>query len=343
MKSSEFRVLTDSPLNGSPSLDALVRAHATPVEDFFVRNHGDAPSAANWELRVTGLVHTPLTLSPFPFPTETFARSEVEATLQCAGNRRAALQKVHPVPNEIPWDNGAIGNAVWEGVRLGDVLLHAGLLDGATHVWFTGGDVLNGQHAGQQFGASIPIAKALHPATILADVMNGSPLTTEHGAPVRVIVPGFIGARSVKWLSEIRVESEPTPNHFQRAYSVKDRVLDEFPISSAFGDPVDGATVPAGTATVKGWSITGGTRTVARVDVSANGGKSWAPARFLSTPRPFVWQLWEADCSLAPGTHELVCRAIDNAGNAQPDAPLATWNVKGYVNNCWDRITIHAT
>jgi sulfite oxidase len=296
----------------------------------------------------------PLNLST-SFLTSIAPRTSVEATLQCAGNRRLALQHIRPIPNEIPWDNAAIGNAMWSGVPLADVLEHAGVVDGASHVWFVGADALSGKHSGDVFGGSIPLAKAMERSTLLADMMNGEPLSAEHGAPLRVIVPGYIGARSVKWLREIRLEREPSPNHFQRAYSlfpsstltVPDghaggRVLDEFPVSSAFGAPSAGSTVPAGRVSVRGWSIGTGSRTVERVEVSSDGAATWTQARFLSPARPFVWRLWEAECTLRRGAHELICRAIDDGGNAQPDDARTTWNIKGYANNCWDRISVRA-
>jgi sulfite oxidase len=235
------------------------------------------------------------------------------------------------------------------------VLEHAGVLDNVSHVWFVGADTLAGQHTGDVFGASIPLGKAMDRSTLLADTMNGLPLSTDHGAPLRLIVPGYIGARSVKWLKEIRLEREPSPNHFQKAYSlfptstltVPDghaggRVLDEFPVSSAFGAPSHGSSVPAGRVTVRGWSIGTGSRIVERVEVSCDGGATWVAARFLSPPRPFVWRLWEAECTLRRGMHELICRAADDGGNTQPDDARTTWNVKGYVNNCWDRISVRA-
>jgi sulfite oxidase len=360
MKSPAFRAITEAPLNGAPDSEALVRAHQTPVTDFFVRNHGDPPGAnaetgaPRLQLKVHGAVRMPLNLST-SFLTSIAPRVSVEATLQCAGNRRSALQSVRPILNEIPWDNAAIGNALWSGVPLADVLEHAGLLEEAAHVWFVGADVLAGKHSGDVFGASIPLAKAMDRNTLLADTMNGVPLTTDHGAPLRVIVPGYIGARSVKWLKEIRVEREPSPNHFQRAYSVfppstlavptgysGGRVLDEFPVSSAFGTPRHGSTVPTGAVTVRGWAIGTGSHIVDSVEVSSDAGSSWAPARFLSPARPYVWRLWEAECTLRRGTHELTCRATDDGGNTQPDDARTTWNVKGYVNNCWDRISVRA-
>ena len=356
MKSAAFRTITESPLNGAPAPDALVRDHVTAVGNFFVRNHGETdqrPETRDQSVSVTGLVRNPISLSSLV--SGLWSRVALQATLQCAGNRRTALQQVRPIPGEVPWPSEAIGNAVWEGVPLSDVLARAGVMDGAAHVWFEGRDVLTGKHDGRTFGASIPVDKAMSGHVILADTMNGEPLTPEHGAPVRVVVPGYIGARSVKWLAAIRVEREPSPNHFQHAYSVyppsvtavpddrsTGRVLGEFPLSCAFGSVRDGSTVADGRAKFRGWSIAGGERTVARVEVSTDGGATWTAARFLSAPQRFVWRLWEADVSLTPGAHVLVCRAHDDAGGTQPENPADVWNVKGYVNNSWDRVRVTA-
>ena len=372
MKSSEFRALTSAPLNGAPSPAALIRNHITGVADFFVRNHGEVPGPPKpgtetpLSLRVTGLVQTPLDL-PFPDPSVSpvsaqaprypflATRSSIESSLQCAGNRRTSLQRIRQIPNEVPWTNEAIGNAIWEGISLKEILDHSILDPQAKHVWFLGSEALTGKHAGEKFGASIPIEKAIDGSVILADTMNGAPLTANHGAPLRAIVPGYIGARSVKWLAEIRVEREPSPNYFQRAYSVFPStmlavphgntggiVLGEMPLNSAFAAPEDGARVSPGTLTARGWSLAGGDRLVERVEVSADGGTTWAPARFLSPAKKFVWRIWEAELTLGRGEHELVCRAFDNAGNHQPSNPADVWNVKGYANNSWDRVRIGA-
>jgi sulfite oxidase len=355
MKSPAFRTITESPLNGAPLPSVLMQGATTGTGEFFVRNHGGI--GGRNEFAVRGMVRSPIheMRAGLPASLADLPRRSVEATLQCAGNRRTSLQKFRPIPNEVPWPSEAISNAMWEGVSLADVLHRTGVLDGAAHVWFLGSDELTGKHAGEQFGASIPLAKALSGSVLLADTMNGAPLPAEHGAPLRALVPGYIGARSVKWLTEVRVEREPTPNYFQQAYSVFPPsmlavppgnvggvVLGEFPLSSAFGGPGDGDTMRVGTSTVCGWAIVGGDRVVTQLQVSSDGGATWMDARFTTPAKRFVWRLWEADITLAPGEHELVCRAFDDAGGTQPDDVRTVWNVKGYANNSWDRITVRA-
>jgi len=343
MKSPSFRAITASPLNGASTNDVLVRSYATPVADFFVRNHGNPPVADEWTLKVTGMVERPLEIAlPDLIARNAYPVTRVPAVLQCAGNRRTALQAVKPIAGELPWDNAAIGCAAWGGVRLADLLQQAGVTAGAAHVWLLGGETLEGKHAGTPYGASIPLDKALHRSTLVATTMNGDPLPPDHGAPVRAVVPGYVGARSVKWLREIRVQSEETPNYFQRAYSVSGRVLYEYPVSSAFGLPLDGATIASGGTRVRGWALGQGGVPVEHIEISTDDGRTWSAARFTTPAVEFAWRLWEAEVVLPPGTHRLACRAVDAAGNTQPETAESTWNEKGYVNNCWDRVTVHA-
>lgn len=344
MKSPAFIPIATNPLNGAPDPATLVARPATAARDFFVRNHADPPAAVDVPaLEITGLVQRAGRIS-----LEGLPRTTVEATLQCAGNRRCGLTAHRPIPNEVPWTNEAISNAVWEGVSLAAVLDRAGINTSdptQLHVWFVGADVIAGKGANDGFGASIPFRKAMSPEVILADHMNGAPLQPDHGAPLRVIVPGYIGARSVKWLTNIRVDTTPSTNYFQNAYALitepgaAPEVLGELRVNAAFALP-DDAVLPAGRTTVRGWAMAGGDSTIIRVEVSADGGATWQDARFVSPERRFVWRLWEADVTLNPGPHELVCRATDSRGATQPSSPTEVWNVRGYMNNSWHRVAV---
>ncbi|MBV9453395.1 MAG: molybdopterin-dependent oxidoreductase [Rubrobacter sp.] len=205
-----------------------------------------------------------------------------------------------------------------------------------------------------EFGGSIPIEKAMNPEVLLAYEMNGEPLTAEHGAPLRVVAPGYIGARSVKWLSSITLQEEPSSNYYQ-AYSYKlsppvvdeetadweeGLMLGEMSVNSVICQPTDGGTVPAGQTSLRGYAITGGDRSVQRVDVSIDGGKSWVAAELQEGNEPWTWRFWEASVDLEPGQYEIVARAWDAAANIQPEFSEQIWNFKGCMNNSWHRIKV---
>src|SRR2546421_5384007 len=210
-------VRSGDPLNAEPALSALVAQRLTPVKQFYVRNHGPTPkpAAGDFKLRIEGLVNRPVSLSLGEL-RERFNQQTAEATLTCAGNRRKELSAIKPVGG-VQWDAGAIGHARWTGALLPDLLKAAELKDGAKHVWFEGLDPIKEKDGSEApFGGSIPIEKALarNDASLVAHKMNDEALTAEHGFPVRMIVPGYIGARSVKWLTKITVSDRPSPNHY---------------------------------------------------------------------------------------------------------------------------------
>jgi sulfite oxidase len=301
---------------------------------------------------VHGLVEQELDLS-LEALREAFREREVTATLQCAGNRRAGLMAIRDIPGEAPWGPGATGTATWTGVALADVLALAGPLPVAEHVGFDGADLSPEAKPPQRFGGSIPIDKARRPEVLLAWAMNGEPLLPIHGAPLRVVVPGYIGARSVKWLERIEVRPTPWEGYFQ---NVVYRLLPEdgspapgagmplglVALNSDVLSPADGATVPAGPVEVRGYAFAGGERYVARVDVSLDGGTSWSQAEMLDDLGLWAWRHWRITVDLAPGEHEIVVRAWDSSAATQPEDEAALWNPKGYVNNARPRIRVRA-
>ena len=188
---------------------------------------------------------------------------------------------------------------------------------------------------------------------LIAFAMNGEPLSPEHGFPLRVVVPGYIGARSVKWLTCIEIAAEPSPNYFQQndykllpagmhADEAPEDVgvmLGELPVNSAVLTPLDGAELRRGATAVRGYAVAGSGRTVGRVDVSTNGGATWQKAE-LEGNGPWTWTLWKAEVELAPGPTEIVVRAWDSAAQTQPERLETVWNAKGYMNNAWHRIAV---
>jgi sulfite oxidase len=236
---------------------------------------------------------------------------------------------------------------------LGDVLELAGPLDDATDVGFEGADQCPEANPTQLFGGSIPLDKARRSEVLLAWAMNGEPLAPVHGAPLRVVVPGYIGARSVKWLERVELRPEPWPGYYQH---VVYRLVpaDETPgpgvgmplglvaLNSDVLYPRDGETVAAGRVDVHGYAFAGGDRYVARVDVSVDGGASWTQADLLEDLGRWAWRQWRITLDLAPGEHELLVRAWDSSAATQPEDEATVWNPKGYVNNARPRIRIRA-
>jgi len=346
-------VHSTEPLNAEPSLTRLRAAFVTPRQDFYIRSHGDIPrlDAADFVLRVAGLISTPLSLNLSTL-RERFPERQVMAVMQCAGNRRADLNALHPVTGD-PWGPGAIGNAVWTGVSLADVLHAAAARSEAElHVVFDAADRLDHEHT---FGASIPMTKALCPDVLLAYAMNGETLSPEHGFPLRVVVPGYAGVRSPKWLTCIRVSETPSSSPVQQqdyklfppdvTAETVDRntgmTIQQMPLNAAICSPADGASVPSGPVRVLGYA-TASDRAVTRVDVSADGGHHWRQAALKQQQdSPWAWAFWEATMDLDPGDRELAVRAWDSAGQTQPDRPDDVWNFKGYLCSSWHRVRIH--
>jgi sulfite oxidase len=360
-KSSGLLVRQGEPFNGGPEAGRLLGSFITPNELFFVRNHGGVPEVdpASYRLAVDGLVERPLSLSLEDL--RRLPRASVTATLQCAGNRRLEMMAWQPIKNELPWGTEAVSNAEWSGVPLREVLAAAGVdpekRPSARHAAFTGLDETERHGHHFNFGGSIPLAKAAHPEVLLADTMNGEPLPPVHGAPLRVVVPGYIGARSVKWISRITLQETPSDNYFQaKAYRLfpaavgpddvdwdTGMMLGESPVNSVICSPVSGERLPAGRVTVRGWAVAGGGREIARVDVSTDGGGTWRTAELGAGGSGWTWRLWQAPLDLAPGEHEILCRAFDSAAQTQPAHPSQVWNFKGYANNAWHRVRVVAS
>ena len=344
------------PMNAEPSLGDLVQSWLTPVDRFYIRSHAAVPNldVRKFRLSVSGLVHKPLELSLDEINTIS-RQTSVIATLTCAGNRRYEHSRVKPVKG-VQWLEGAIGNARWGGIRLSDVLKKAGLRENAKHVWFEGLDQVVRDSSTIPFGASIPIEKALAdsdamPGTLLATHMNGKPLAPDHGFPLRTVVPGYIGARSVKWLGRIVVSDRPSPNHYvATAYKLVEEGKDiewaeagpiyRFPINSVICTPFSGAALKAGKVTVTGYALPSGQpeTTITRIEISSDGGRSWTRARMTSASKQFCWQLWSAQLTVSENTDQLIVRATDSRGKTQPSR--VDWNLKGYLFNSWHKVAV---
>jgi sulfite oxidase len=351
-KRTDMVVHEEEPFNAETGPAALAEGPVTATEAFYVRGHGAVPEIVPeaWRLRVHGLVERELDLSLVTL-REAFQEREETATLQCAGNRRVGLMAIRELPGEEPWGPGATGTATWSGVALAEVIALAGPLREAAHVGFEGADLCPEAKPAQRFGGSIPLDKACRPEVMLAWAMNGEPLPLVHGAPLRVVVPGYIGARSVKWLERIEVRSRPWEGYFQHvAYRLLPPdgkpgpgagiPLGLVALNSDVLSPANGETVAAGPVEVRGYAFAGGERHVARVDVSVDGGASWSQAELLEDLGRWAWRQWRTTVDLAPGEHEILVRAWDSSAATQPEEHATLWNPKGYVNNARPRVRV---
>jgi sulfite oxidase len=349
-------IQNDDPLNAEPAPDDLVADFLTPQRFFYIRSHGAVPDlGADHSIDVAGLVADPRRWTKAALETAFPART-VTAVMQCAGNRRAHLQDVAET-NGDPWGVGAIGNAEWTGVSLIDVLRAAGLDEARCRfVRFESADDVEVEGEVARFGISIPIAKAADPDVLIAWAMNGEPLAPEHGAPLRLVTPGYAGVRSAKWLTRIEAADAPSDAPMQRmdyklfpASETGDDpdwgaglTIEEMPVNSAICVPADGGRVAAGIVGLAGYA-TAYARDVSRVEVSADGGLSWAQAAIeRREDARWSWVRWSLDVELAPGAHRLAVRAVDAAGQGQPADPAQVWNYAGYLSTAWHRIDVTA-
>jgi DMSO/TMAO reductase YedYZ molybdopterin-dependent catalytic subunit len=323
-----MRVLTSRPLNAEVDLPAQVGV-ITPTTRFYVRNHFDIPQLdpATWRLSIGGLVDRPLSLSLAEL--RRLSSRSLIVTLECAGNGRALLD---PPVNGEQWQLGAVSTAEWTGVPLAELLDRAGAGHNAREVVFRGADrgTPQGQPGAIRFERSLPLDAARNADVLLAYAMNGDPLPGEHGFPLRLVVPGWYGMASVKWLGEIEVTDRLFTGFFQvDRYVVESDPLSRIRVRALITEPADGATLPRGDLLIRGlaWS---GRASVARVDVAV--GDTWTEARLLDEPLRYAWRRWELPTRVDDvGGVVLRARATDASGDTQPDRPF--WNRLGYGNN----------
>jgi sulfite oxidase len=349
-KRADITIHESEPFNAEPPRSALAEAAVTPTDAFYVRNHGPVPETSG-SVTIEGLVGQERELTVEQLQSE-YPAHELAVTLQCAGNRRIDLMAVHEIPGESPWGPGATGTARWRGASLADVLAEAGPTAGARHAGFEGADPSS--EVDELYGSSIPLRDVAAHEVLLAYEMNGEPLPRVHGGPLRAIVPGYIGARSVKWLTRVELRAQPWHGHYQStAYRLvppgtepgRDvgMPLGLIAVNSDILVPEDGAQVKAGPLRACGYAFAGGRREVERVDVSLDGGRTWVQAELGEDLGEWAWRLWRAELELEPGEHEITVRAWDSAAGTQPEDPAGSWNPKGYANNAWGRVRVRAT
>eukprot|EP00397_Hematodinium_sp_SG-2012_P027967 GEMP01029418.1.p1 GENE.GEMP01029418.1~~GEMP01029418.1.p1 ORF type:complete len:409 (+),score=72.74 GEMP01029418.1:409-1635(+) len=355
------------PMNAEVPVSLLIDHWITPNDIWFIRHHHPVPviDGSKYRLEVHG-ASAPISLTLDDLKRR-FPKHEVTTTIQCGGNRRSGFNYIQSTSG-ISWGPGAISTATFGGVLLRDVLRYTGLVtpenaksDGIKHVIFEGFDDMQ---------ASIPIEKALSPYgdCLLAYEMNGEELPREHGYPVRMVVPGHVGVRNVKWVQAVRTSKEEAIGPWQRGiaykgfspsvrsfstFSAKDveniQSMQEQPVNSVISSPIDEDTTELDSITVRGYAYSGGGRGIVRVDVSLDGGHNWTSAELKegSEQHPsmaWAWTFWEAELDIPEELQgceiTIVCKATDVAYNVQPESAEGIWNLRGLNNTCWHRIKI---
>jgi DMSO/TMAO reductase YedYZ molybdopterin-dependent catalytic subunit len=322
----------------------------TPGQHFFVRNHMHQPSTLNaeeWKLSIGGEVEKPFTINLAEL-AKVEAHSVVN-TLECAGNGRAFH---NPKVPGVQWQKGAVGTGRFTGPRLRELLDRAGVKSTGKHVMFRGLDEVPGKVP--PFIRSVPIEKAMDPDTLVATHLNDAPLPKHNGFPARAMVPGWIGAASCKWLTEIKVlDKEFDGNFMSPGYRMPNQPVkpgeavkpeDTHPVTalnvkSIITAPLDGSTVQSRVLHIKGvaWA---GEADVNRVEVSTDGGSSWQSAELGKDRAPYAWRLFQYTWKTPkPGDHVVLSRATDSQGRTQPTTPV--WNPSGYLNNAIDQVKVH--
>ena len=328
---------------------SLLNTWITPNDLFYVRHHLYAArvDVNEWKLTVGGEVENSITLTLDELKRA--PKHTVTVTLECAGNGRAFFD---PPVAGIQWEKGAVGTARFAGARLADILKRAGVKPTGLYVAMNGADKPIGKMP--DFIRNIPIKKALDADTILAYEMNGEAIPILHGFPLRAVVPGWEGAYSVKWLTDIQVIEKEYDGFFVKtAYRFPNRRVapgeavapqDMIPLTglvvkSFINSPLDGATVAPGKVRMSGFAWAGESN-IAKVDVSMDNGSSWFPAKLGKERERYAWQSFEYEFDIArPGSYLLMSRATDDKGNVQPIAPQ--WNPSGYLWNVIDKVRIN--
>jgi len=330
-----MRILTEKPLNAETPAEAL-RSWITANGVFFHRNQSEMKSAVSlpdWRLTVEGEVDSP---RDFSFDEiQRLPKAIAANTLECSGNGRSLFREK---ASGNPWTIGGVGNAVWGGVWLKDLLAIVSPRRNARHAAFEGMDEPYGA-AKLKFIRSLPLEKALT-STLLAYEMNGEPLPLEHGYPLRVLALGWTGANCAKWLKRIRLLDRPYEGHYMdKVYRIFQKgeepgsgnAVTQISLKSIITQPLPGETLKREQRFIRGAAY-GGERSVAKIEISADGGRTWAPGEFIGPHEPFSWRQWQYLWNPAKeGAYCLLARATDAEGSGQPLE--ARWNVFGYGNN----------
>ncbi|MGG1572492.1 sulfite oxidase [Fictibacillus sp. NRS-1165] len=311
---------------------------------FYRRNHFTYPNFTFYFLTVEGLVHTSKAFSLqdiYSFPSK-----NVKAVLECSGNKRGLFQ---PKVFGEQWGKGAISQGIWKGVSLRILLQHTGLLNTAKEIVFEGHDFGERPDSNRivHFSRSLPIEIALDPDTIIAYQYNSRPIPFKHGFPLRLIVPGWYGMASVKWIKKITVIDRAFKGPFQAKdyiyYPNKENEKGKFPVTninvnSTIQFPREMQLLHKGIYEIKGIAWTG-KGSIEKVEISFDEGHTWEPCQLDAIPQKYAWVSWNYKWNAAnDGEYAIRSKATDTYGNVQPFDPF--WNKKGYGYNAHDRIKV---
>ncbi|NNM74963.1 sulfite oxidase [Enterovirga aerilata] len=350
-------VLGERPLVAETP-EHMLDDETTPTARFFIRNNGQIPEPPanpdSWKIVVDGEVNSRLELTLGELKSR-FAPRTYRMVLECGGNGRSAFQ---PEARGNPWTNGGAGCAEWTGVPLADLLRAAGVKDSATYTAHYGADPhLSGDPSKDSLSRGMRLPKAMDEHTLVVFAMNGEPLPNIHGGPVRLLVPGWPGSLSHKWLTRVTLRdrehdgqgmtgtSYRVPNRPMvpgaRADEKDFRILESMPVRSITTSPTNGTRLPAGTReiAVRGaaWA---GDLAVSRVDLSVDFGQTWSPAALAPPRNPYDWHRWTATLALpSDGYFEIWTRGTDANGKMQPPV-AAGWNPQGYGGNAMHRVAL---
>jgi DMSO/TMAO reductase YedYZ molybdopterin-dependent catalytic subunit len=352
---TERRPHTDGPFHqnevnlanrNSGILLETLRHDLTPVGLHYLLNHFDVPYVADntWQVDVAGRVGKPGGLS-LDAITRLPART-LRVTLECAGNGRATLTPRYP---SMPWSYEAVATAEWTGTPLRHVLDWAGLLDDAVEIAFIGADRGFDRGHEHNYGRSLRRDAALGEDVLVVWAMNNAPLLPQHGYPLRLVVPGWYGMASVKWLNRIEALAQPYEG-FQQVSTYMYRAVPGGPTTPVMHMRVKSLMVPpgipdfysrirmvdAGTIQVFGRAWSGAGVPVTRVEFGADG--KWQDAELDPSNGKYAWRGWRATWEAEPGDHELSCRATDATGEVQPLDQR--WDTGGFGNNAVQRLAV---
>jgi DMSO/TMAO reductase YedYZ molybdopterin-dependent catalytic subunit len=351
----DLTILNDRPVNAECPAH-LLDDEVTPTSRLFVRNNGIPPEmvdAETWTLSVDGEVENALELTIADLKRD-FEVLSLQLQLECGGNGRSFFE---PKARGNQWTVGAIGCCEWTGVRLADVLKAAGVKDAAVYTAHYGADShLSGDADKLPISRGVPIDKALSPYNLIAFAQNGGPIHPMNGAPLRLVIPGWPGSCSQKWLTRVQLRDRihDGPKMTGKSYRVPEypvapgesvpkdafQIIESMPVKSLITYPESGIEIPADkpTLAVRGHAWAGDNQ-VSAVDLSIDFGATWIKADLREPANPYAWQHFAAEIEFPEkGYYEIWARASDDEQRMQPFA--IAWNPKGYLNNSMHRISV---